>query len=230
MAILPNQLIGTRAPAPRQGEMLAASAESWAYWNERPYPQFAFGARQWPAEKGPLPTPLPYVQVLITEGAEFVFRNGAPQFSVPPEQAAGLEGADQWLRRVIETNCLAEQWIALAEHNGNQGALAVKFSVDLEDQERPVRLAFLDVPQQCRVWFDPHDCERMLLARIQYPYRDVASGDWYYYREEWTDDLYVTYVPRRAADRSVSGAEAIPGYLSDLGDSDDWQIDRQEPN
>lgn len=225
-----NDLIGTSAPAPRQAEMVQASAESWDYYHNRPYPTWAFTARQWPPEKGPIPTALPYAQILITEGAEFVFRNGAPQFSVPPEQGEGLDPADAFLKQVIRQNCLAEQWVSLAEDCANQGAIAAKFSVDLDNADRPVRISFLDIPQECRVWFDPHDCERLLMARIQYPYRDLRTGDWYYYREEWTPDLYATYKPKLAGPRECSGPGALPGYTTHLGDVDGWELDQLVDN
>src|SRR4051794_34880489 len=126
-----NELINTKTPAPRQWDMALSSWQSWDYWANNPYPRHAFGPAQWPADKGPRPTPLPYCETLIREGAEFVFRNGAPAFSVPDDPAA-----DELLQRVIQQNGLDAEWIPLAENIGNQGAIAAKFSVDLEDPER----------------------------------------------------------------------------------------------
>ncbi len=226
----PNALIGTRAPAPLQGWMLEQSERSWDYFWSRQYPRHAFGPQQWPAERGPIPTALPYVNSLVTEGAEFIFRNGCPAFSVPKEQREGLEEVDAYLHRVIRRNCLAEQWVALAESAGNQGALAVKFSVDLDDPKRPVRISFLDVPQECRVWFDPHDCNRILMARIQYPFRDPETGEWRYFREEWTEDLWARYVPRYAGPREVAAAQYLPGYSVHLGDEGEWELQSLESN
>jgi hypothetical protein len=228
----PQDLIGTESPAPLQAAMLAASQESWAYFLNDPYPRYAFGPRQWPPEKGPIPTPLPYAGIVIAEGAEFVFRNGSPAFSVPPEQRAGLEDADAYLQTVIRANRLSEAWTSLAENCANQGAIAAKFSYDGDSAERPVRIAFLDVPQECRVWFDPHDCERPLLARIQYPYRNPADGNWYYFREEWTEALHVTYRPKPAGSKDCTCAEALPGYLTSLGDGDgpEWEVAAIEEN
>lgn len=198
---------------------------SWDYFHLRPYPTHNFGPTIWPREKGPMPTPLPYVQILITEGAEFVFRNGAPAFSVPT-----LPDANAWLQKRILQNGLNAQWVSLAENAAHHGAIAVKFSVDMDNARCPVRITFLDVPQQCRVWTDPHDQTRILMARVQYPYRDPATNDWFYFREEWTDESYVTFVPKKAGDKSYAGFMQLPGYGTHLGDEGDWQIAKEETN
>lgn len=226
----PNALIGTTSPAPFQAEMLRHALESWAYFEGEPYPQYAFGPTQWPADKGPIPTPLPYAEILIRESAEFLFRGGAPSFSVPPEQGAGLEKADEFLQAVIRENMLGERWASLAETNGNQGAIAAKFSYDGDRPTRKLRISFLSVPQQCRIWFDPLDCDRPILARIQFPYRDVSDGKWYYFREEWTEELWVKYQPKFAAEASIGSPGGLPGYFNSLGDDGDWTVESQEAN
>src|SRR6266849_6576142 len=71
-----SPLINTRSPAPNQMECALQSWQSWDYFFSRPYTTHAFGPRQWPADKGPPPTALPYVNIVCTEGSEFVFRNG----------------------------------------------------------------------------------------------------------------------------------------------------------
>lgn len=219
-----NSLIGTTWQAPRQREMLSEALQSYDYAAAIPYPTHAFSVAQWPSSKGPRPTALPYCQILVNEGAEFVFRNGTPNFSVVEDPMADL-----FLQRVIEDNNLGGEWISLAVAAGHQGAIAVKFSYDNE-AEIPVRLSFLDIPQECRVWIDPHDINRLLMARIQYPYRDLESGDWYYYREEWTDDFYVTYKPIPAGHRTVVNPYGLEGYLMHLGDLPTWEIDSKEDN
>ena len=65
----------------------------------------------------------------------------------------------------------------------------------------PVRISFLTVPEECRVWMDPHDQQRVLMARVQYPYREAQTGRWHYFREEWTADTWVTYRPKPAGRR-----------------------------
>lgn len=219
-----NALIGTRSPAPRQREMLQESRQSYDYAAGIPYPEHAFNGAQWPAIKGPRPTALPYAQILVTEGAEFLFRNGNPTFSVADD-----DRADEFLQDVIAKNALSGQWIPHAIAAGHQGAVAVKFSYDA-GAEVPVRIVFLDVPQECRVWIDPHDLTRILMARIQYPYRDLETGDWFFYREEWTDDLYVTYAPLYAGASTVTAPTLLPAYREHLGDLGDWQERDREPN
>lgn len=219
-----NAYINTQTPAPFQALAARLGWQSQDYYNMRPYPTHAFGPQQWPRDKGPLPTPLPYVETLINEGAEFVFRNGNPTFAV-----ADNPEADELLQEIIAQNALNDQWISLAEQAGNQGTIACKFSVDMENKVCPIRLTFLDVPTQCRVWCDPHDQNRFLMARVQYPYR-AADGQWYYFREEWTDTLHVTYHPRLAGKADVEGYLQLAGYMETLGDGSDWEIDQQDEN
>lgn len=221
----PNDLIGTKIAAPRQNEMALASWQSWDYYNGNPYPAHAFGPKQWPRDKGPLPTALPLCEEIINEGSEFVFRNGAPTFSVPDDP-----DADALIQDVIRWNRLGELWVPTAIAAANQGALAAKLSVDLDDAECPVRVTFLDVPQECRVWVDPHDRTRILMARVQYPYRDLSDGEWYYYREEWTADLYAVYEPKPAGQAQIANPMLLPGYTVHLGDEGDWHIARLEDN
>lgn len=202
-----------------------ASRVSLDYYHMRPYPQRAFGPLQWPLDKGPVPTPLPFAAILIDEGAEFVFRGGAPRFTV-----ADSDDANDFLAAVIKSNQLDSRWVPLAKRNGNLGTLAVKWSYDSDNEDRPVQLAFLSVPEECRVWVDPHDQTRILMARVQYPYRDPTDSHWYYFREEWTDDRWVTYEPKHAGDESVTDVTALPGYSNDLGDKGDWVITDESDN
>ncbi len=199
--------------------------ESLAYANGDPYPRFAFGSAQWPADKGPRPTPLPYAKILIEEGAEFLFRGGPPQFTVGDDSKA--EG---FLAALLRRNKVAARYIPLAVHLGNQGTIAAKFAFLPGHPQGPVRFSFLSVPQECRVWVDPHDREQVLMARIQYPYRSAADGNWYFFREEWTADFHVSYAPKLAGDASVQSPMLLSGYLDTLGDAGDWQIEDEKPN
>lgn len=225
MTIDGDQLINTKAPAPRQMEMALASWQSWDYYHNVPYPTHAFGPQQWARDKGPFPTALPYTEILINEGAEFVFRNGSPHFSVP-----GYPEADQFVQKIVSSNKLDELWIPLGIDAGNQGALACKWNIDLDDSRRPVQISFLDIPQECRVWVHPHDRNRILMLRIQYPYRDPNTGDWYLYREEWTENSQVTYEPVVAGKSSILSPMLLKGYSSNFGDEMAWNIVDQQVN
>lgn len=222
-----DDLLNTRIPAPMQMVMALSSWQSWDYYHSIPYPAHAFGPQQWASERGPFPTALPYVETLVRELAEFTFRNGAPTFSVPDDP-----DADALLQLIIRQNGLSNTWISNAEANGNQGALAVKFSVDLNDKRCPIPINFLSIPQECRIWVDPHDSDHILMARIQYPYRE-ADGKWYYFREEWTEDTWQQYEPREGGSASISSAAGLPGYANNLGDGDDsaeWHPLAPQPN
>jgi hypothetical protein len=220
-----NDLINTKTVAPGTFAALQNTWTSFDYYDMRPYPKHAFGSQQWPLDKGPVPTALPYVKVLVDESAEFTFRGGPPSFTVSENDAA-----NDFLAEVIKRNSLNTRWVSLARRAGNLGTIAVKWSYDADDPRCPVRLAFLSVPEECRVWCDPHDLTRILLARVQYPYRDPNDGRWYYYREEWTDALWVTYKPKFAGESSVQTVAELAGYTASLGDGEGWEIDQQETN
>lgn len=220
-AFNPDALIGTRQPAPLQAWMREQAAQSYDYYHLSPYPRWAFGRQQWPLARGPVPTAQPIPLNIITEGANFLFRGGPPTFAVTTPDGAkseAIDRADGYLKDVIRRNRLGEKWASLAEACANQGAIAAKFSYDANDETCPVRISFLDIPNQCRVWCDPHDATKIVFARIQYPYRDASSGDWYYYREEWTETTHATYAPLLAGNASVTSCEELPGYGEHFGD------------
>jgi hypothetical protein len=219
-----NSMINTKHPAPGQMAMLLAGLASTAYYYNRPYPQYAFGPTQWPVERGPVPTALPLVSALLDEGSAFTFRNGSPTFTVIDDPAA-----TDLLREIIVANSLDAQWISMATQAQIHGAIACKWSIDME-ADCPIRLTFLSVPQECRVWCDPHDMTKILLCRIAYPFRSLETGEWHYFREEWTSEEYVTYKPLYAGDASIADPLNLPGYMDSLGDAGNWEIDQQEPN
>src|SRR5579871_4452483 len=217
--------INTNVPSFEQSLVYLQARESWDYYYSRPYPGWAFSALQWSLNRGPVPTALPLTQILIDEGAHFLWRNGTPTFSV-----AGDDTATEFLNSILQANQLSEHlfdWSVTAAHHGSIG---LRFSVDLDDSRCPIRITRLSVPDQLRLWFDPHRQDKVELARIQYPYRDPQSGNWYYFREEWSDSEMVTYEPRFAGDAMISDVTQLLDYESSFGDSDDWVIDEVQPN
>ena len=220
-----DYLINTPGP-PSGGYGAAKEAfESLAYFHQNPYPRYSFGAAQWPAVKGAHPTPLPYARILVDEGAEFLFSGGPPTFAVTdaPE-------ADALLTRIVRDNGLNARYVALATRAAHFGTVAAKFSFDPNSTIRPVRIAFLSVPDECRVWVDPHDQSHILMVRIQYPYRDPSTGEWLYFREEWTEDFEISYRPKPAGDASLPGPMALPGHEDGFGDGEGFEIAAQVPN
>jgi hypothetical protein len=220
-----ENLINCATPAPYQYEMSQLGRESTDYYFGRPYPKWAFGPAQWPREKGPTPTPMPLTQILVDTGAQFLIRGGAPRISVAEDPKA-----DELLQAVITSNRLQQQFTDLAVGAALCGSMAIKFSVDLEDSRRPVRITLLSVPDQARFWFDPHDSQKILMARIQYPYRDNETGNWMLFREEWTDASYVSYKPKFAASANTVDYFASADWSRNLGDDGNFEVDKMEPN
>jgi len=220
-----EDLINTPHP-PTSG--YAHAREAWQaadYSNGIPYPSHAFGPAQWPADKGPLPTPLPYARILVHEGADFIFQGGLPTFHVSADP-----DADAFLNAVIKANRLPARYNGLARQNGNAGTIAAKFSFDTGADGAPVRITFLSAPEECRVWTDPHDQQRILMARIQYPVRNPATGNWEYFREEWTNESWVTYAPRPAGGASILSPMGLADYSTTMGDGGVWSIEAIKPN
>ena len=217
-------MINTQSPPTGGYGHIREAAQSSDYKNGIPYPSWAFGPAQWPVERGPIPTALPFAKTIINEGADFVFQGGPPTFSVSDNP-----NADDFLADVIKANHLNSRYNAIARLNGNVGTVAAKFSYDSDAKGAKVRISFLSCPEECRVWMDPHDQQAILMARIQYPYR-AAGGHWFYHREEWTADHWVTYNPKTAGDASVTSVASLPGYSLNYGDGDDWEIDRIQEN
>ena len=219
-----NDLINTRYCNPNDISALMESLESWAYYEGVCYPKYNFGPAIWRSDT-PLPTPTRHVKIIVDETATFTVRNSAPTFSVPENEKANI-----FLQEVIKANYLDSQWIALGIDLANTGSMIAKFNYDPEDTDRPVSIAFLNVPQQARIFCDPSDHTKILMLRIQYPYRDARTGQWMMFREEWTRDLLVKYHEEPAGDSSIMSPFSIPGYLGNLGDGIDWRIESSEPN
>src|ERR1035437_9854183 len=97
-----STLINTKSPSVGGVGLAKLAWQSYDYYEMRPYPAHAFGPQQWPLDKGPLPTPLPYVQLLIEEGAEFIFRGGEPTFTVTSDPTT-----NDLLAQIIKQNNLS---------------------------------------------------------------------------------------------------------------------------
>lgn len=188
--ILASALVNTHYYPPGFEVVRQIAYEAGAYHNLRPYPYWAFA--DWkPEERGTLPRCLPLARRIVKKGAKWLF--GRPvQIAIP-----GNKPLEEYFRDTWQRNRMPTRMVAGAERGGYQGGLALKWSYD-ETAENPLSFQLLSVIDQCRLYYDPHDSDRLLMARVQYPVFNPADGEYWLYREEWTDAQEVHYQPVRA--------------------------------
>lgn len=225
---LAKSLIGTTfKPANFEGMVLQAK-EAFAYHQLAPYPVFAF--QDWKTEeRGPLPKCLPIAKKIVTKSARWLF--GKPIQIKCPEN----EKLETYFEKAWQKNRMYTRMVAAATKAGYEGGVVLKFSFD-ETAATPLAFDVLSAVDQTRLYFDPHDKDTLIMARVQYPYYDGATGKWYFFREDWTAEEVVSYKPVEAkqphsstpyapwtvADGSVRG--------SDPDSHGKWEIDSTKKN
>ena len=185
--LLSDRLINTRTlPAGFTGvQRLAEQAR--AYDRMMPYPIWQF--QDWKTEDdGPLPTALPLTQSVVRKGAKWLF--GKPLTITVP----GNTDYEQYVTKAWQDNKMQTRMVAAARKGGIEGGIALKWSYD-ETAKPALSFQVLSIIDQCRLYFDPHDRDCLLMARVQYPIQNPVDGKFYMYREEWTDNWEVHYEP-----------------------------------
>jgi hypothetical protein len=186
---LADSLINTRFFPPFFTTVRMLALEAQAYHQLRPYPYWQFS--DWKTEeRGVLPRCLPLARRIVNKSAKWLF--GKPvEISMP-----GNETAEKFLKEAWQLNRMPSRMVAGAERAGVEGGLVLKWSYD-EEADIPLRFQVLSVINECRLFYDPHDRDCLLMARIQYPVFNPQDGEYYLYREEWTDDWEVHYRPQK---------------------------------
>jgi hypothetical protein len=202
-------------------QLLAAEAE--AYDRLCPYPDYHF--RDWKTEdRGPLPRCMPIAKGIVARGARWLFGRHL-QLHVARNPAL-----ETFLRRAWEQNRMPARLVAMARRAAIEGGIVLKFSYD-GAAKIPLSIQSLSLTKECRLYYHPHDREQLLMARIQYPYQDAATGKTWWYREEWTDEEMISYEP--VAAETISSGSSI-GIAANRSLSPDgyqaWQITDRRPN
>ncbi len=180
-------LFGVRHAPPQAEAQRLLAQEAEAYHRLDPYPYYGFS--DWlTEERGPFPRCLPFVRNAVRRGAYWLFGRGV-RIECPDSPELGA-----WLRDVWDRNRMPTRAVGAAERGGYQGGVVFKWSFDAA-ADPAVRLQTLSAVDQVRFYCDPHDRERVLMARVQYPFWDPVRGAWAWFREEWTDAEHVTYHP-----------------------------------
>lgn len=186
---LADSLINTKFFPPSFTTIRMLAMEAQAYHQLRPYPYWQFG--DWKVEdRGVLPRCLPLARRIVTKSARWLF--GKPvEIHMP-----GSEPCEKFLREAWQLNRMPARMVAAAERAGVEGGVVLKWSYD-EAADIKLRFQVLSVVNECRLFYDPHDSDQLLMARIQYPVFNPTDGEHYLYREEWTDAWEVHYRPQK---------------------------------
>jgi hypothetical protein len=208
-ASLASQLINTVIPPANLPVIQQYSAEARAYHKLNPYPFWAL--KDWRIdERGVLPRCLPLAQKIVKRGALWLF--GKPITLT----VAGNSDLEEIFTKAWKKSRMPSRLRAIAEDAALDGGVVLKFSVDETDKARTISFQSLSVATECRLWFQPHDRDKLLMARVQYPYLDPLTGTMLWYREEWTAEEEVHYGPLDP------GQDKNQGFNPDT--SDRWQI------
>lgn len=222
----PDSLINTTALPAGFPYLLDAARAARAYHALQPYPKFGF--KGWKTEsRGPLPLCMPFVRQIVKKGAFWLM--GKPlSFTVE-----GNDELSDWLNEAWSANYMPSKAVNMAEQAALSGATVLKGSWDEEAvkqgrQRHPFRISYLDAVENCRLYYDPADQEKLLMARVEYPYFDYEKTQWFLYREDWTDNLEVHYEPM-----PIPGAtkpDEVPDYSVKAEFAAKFQIQSQTPN
>jgi len=220
-----NDLINTRFLPPGFAYLQESSRMAKAYHALDPYPKYGF--KSWKTEdRGPLPKCSPIVRQIVKKGSYWLF--GKPV-------SFGIQDNDDltdWLNEAWSANNMPAKSLSMAETGAQSGMMVLKGSWDEESVKagkslHPFRINVLDGVEETRLYYDPQDKENLLMARIQFPIRK-EDGEYYLYREEWTDDYFVTY-----EDLPIPKATALESAVDFAAKSDTegkWVIKDKVPN
>lgn len=190
--------------------------EARAYDSLTPYPLYWF--RDWKTETlGPLPRCMPMARSIVARGARWLF--GRPPVLHCPANPA----LERYLRDAWRRNRMPVRLAAAAHLGALEGGVVIKFGYD-ETVDPALVFQVLSAVEQVRLYAHPHNRDRILMARIQYPYTEPSTGKAYWYREEWTDREMVLYRPLTDEMLFVMNGREEPDSYGG------WQIARRSPN
>jgi len=225
-----NALINTRTKPAGYDQIKLQALQANAYHTLDPYPAFHF--QDWKTEeRGPYPRCMPLAKGIVRTGAKWLFGRKLT-FTIKGNKKLQEIFNDAW-----KVNRMPTRMVAGAEKAALQGTMVLKFAYDAK---QGLRFSLLSPIDNCRVFFDPIDQDKILMLRIQFPYYEAAENKWYFYREEWTDQQIVHYKPLEAIIRPLSltssygtfsyGSSFVVSGGSDPDLTDRWQEEKRESN
>lgn len=215
-------MFNPKALPPRYKMVQYEARRARAYHNLTPYPSFSFN--DWkPEERGSYPRCRPFVRSVVNRSATWLFGRGI-SFAIDGQSA-------EQFNEIWDANRMNQKMVMAARDAGQSGTLAIKFTYDPKD-EVPVRLHLLDGVDHVRAYYDPHDVEKLLMVRIQYPYWDAERASWFWFREDITDQYIQSYEPLFIQGNGDNAKDAsFDMYLlSDQADNGEWERAKRVPN
>jgi hypothetical protein len=204
-------LINTKTLPPGLMSIQKLAAQARAYDKLLPYPLFWF--KNWKEEdRGPLPRCMPIAKAIVRRGARWLF--GKPLEITFP----GNETLEQQVKSIWTKNRMPSRLTAIARKGALEGGIVFKFAYD-ETADPQISIQSLSLMDQVRLYYHPHNRERLLMARVQYPYYDAEEGCTYWYREEWTDAAEVHFYPVKDESLSKSDPDTYEGWKIDEASS-----------
>lgn len=198
---------------PKFKDYLFQARRARAYHGLNPYPEYSF--KDWKTEeRGPVPRCRPFVQHIVKKSATWLYSKGL-RFSCDNEPLA------EKINEVWDANRMNQKCLMAGRMAGQIGSYALKFSYNAK-ADVPVKITVLDSMEQLRLWFDPHDSEKLILARLQYPFE--KDGQWFAHREDFTEDSHIIYKPL-----GLPGGPSRMGAM-DTADNGDWVVESDKPN
>lgn len=218
-------LINTKTLPACLDQVRRRAYEARAYDILEPYPLFHF--QDWKIEdRGPRPRCLPIAKSIVSRGARWLF--GKPLQLHAPENPR----LEEFVRAMWRKNRMSARLVAMARNGAIEGGIALKFAYD-ETAQVPLSIQALSLADECRLYYNPHDCNELLMARVQYSYLDAATGKLMWYREEWTAEQEVHYfpVPDEQFTLSRGITNVAMGYQRTNPDTyEGWRIDPAASN
>lgn len=201
---------------PKHKDYLFQARRARAYHGLNPYPEYSF--KDWKTEeRGPHPRCRPFVQHIVKKSAVWLYGKGL-RFACDNEPLA------ERINEIWDANRMNQKCLMAGRMAGQIGSYALKFSYNAK-ADVPVKITVLDSIEQLRFWFDPHDSEKLVMARLQYPYQ--KDGEWFVHREDFTDEKHTIYQPLK-----VPGTQSqhTPRTATDYADNGDWKIETEKAN
>lgn len=217
-----NDLLNTTALPPGFLAARTLARKAKAYHNLRPYPFVAF--QDWKTEdRGPYPVCRPFVRRIVKLGARWLF--GQPvRFKADQDK-----DLTELLNQTWNDASMGSRAVGFAERAAVNGAVDLKWSLP-DPQTGLVTIEDYDPTEHTRLYFDPADKTKLLMARIQVPQFDFTDKKWYWYREEWTDDYRVVYKRVIAAKQDNGTAGYNPYEYVEEIDKKPFEVETQEAN
>lgn len=217
-------------PKHRQG------IRAWRYYDGTIYDkqfgmEFEHPFTEWDEVKqGRRPVVVPLSKRIVEIGAQALFSE-CPRFVLSAEKKESSDAAEvapeknelqNVLDEILRMNSMEDKYLPEARACAVEGESHWKFAWTPQNKRRPVAIMTFSAHE---VYYerDPLDDDVVLMARIQFKYRDNDNEYWLY-REEWTPDTFTLYKKLKV------NKDADTRAIDQMGKNGQWPIEELKPN